>query len=123
MARGGKIFDGSKDAGCAADPIPVRDDLGRGARFQCAQTGMIPGSGDTAGIVWLGYDAPDTIPRAIGAGYARDGAPDLRDFTEGLRESSQNPDARTTVIGHSYGSTVVGHAVLLGAGLRYTLLI
>lgn len=75
-----------------------------------AQTGMIPGSGDTAGIVWLGYDAPDTIPRAIGAGYARDGAPDLRDFTEGLRESSQNPDARTTVIGHSYGSTVVGHA-------------
>lgn len=75
-----------------------------------AQTGMIPGSGDTAGIVWLGYDAPDTIPSAIGAGYARDGAPDLRDFTEGLRESSQNPDARTTVIGHSYGSTVVGYA-------------
>lgn len=75
-----------------------------------AQADMIPGAGDTAGVVWLGYDAPDTIPNAIGAGYARDGAPDLRDFTAGLREASQNPDARTTVIGHSYGSTVVGYA-------------
>ena len=36
---------------------------------------MVPGSGDTVAIAWLGYDAPDHIPAAVLPGYALDGAP------------------------------------------------
>jgi len=75
-----------------------------------AEADMVPGSGDNVTIVWLGYDAPDNLLAASGAGAAEDGAPDLQAFTSGLRESSTNPDARVTIIGHSYGSTVIGHA-------------
>lgn len=71
---------------------------------------MVPGSGQNATVYWLGYDAPNNLAAATQASYARDGAEPLRAFTEGLRESSTNPDARITVIGHSYGSTVIGHA-------------
>lgn len=81
-----------------------------------AETGMIPGSGDTVTIAWLGYDAPDHIPAAVLPGYALDGAADLQSFTHGLREASTNPDVRLTVIGHSYGSTVVGTADALDNG-------
>ncbi|WP_024891338.1 alpha/beta hydrolase [Luteimonas huabeiensis] len=83
-----------------------------------AQAELVPNSGTTSTIVWLGYDAPDNLLQATQGGYARDGAPDLRDFTEGLAEARQHPDGRTTVIGHSYGSTVVGTAdAMAGRGL------
>ena len=75
-----------------------------------AEAEMVPGSGDTSTIVWLGYDAPVTIPAAIQSHHATDGAPALVDFTEGLRASHQGPPSNNTVIGHSYGSTVVGTA-------------
>lgn len=75
-----------------------------------AEAEMIPGAGDSATIVWLGYDAPDTIPAAIQSHHATDGAPALVAFTEGLRAAHQGPPAHNTVIGHSYGSTVVGTA-------------
>lgn len=99
------------DLGNVGGSIDRMDDLR-------AQAEMIPGSGDTVGIVWLGYDAPDNLLSATQGSHARDGAEDLRAFTEGLREASSNPDARSTVIGHSYGSTVVGTAdALAGRGL------
>ena len=104
--------------GTTADVAGIGGDLDRMADLQ-AQAETVPGSGDTSTIVWLGYDAPDDIfPDALGSGYAKDGAPALRDFTFGLRESHQGPEARVTVIGHSYGSTVVGTAdALAGDGL------
>lgn len=83
-----------------------------------AEAEMIPGSGDTSTIVWLGYDAPDSIPAATQSHHATDGAEDLRSFTEGLRTSHLGPESQTTVIGHSYGTTVVGTAdALAGSGL------
>ena len=104
--------------GTTSDVAGIGGNIDRMADLQ-AQARPIPGSGETSAIVWLGYDAPDSIfPDALGAGYAKDGAGDLRDFTLGLRESHQGPDARVTVIGHSYGSTVVGTAdALAGQGL------
>lgn len=103
--------------GTGTDVASMGGNLDRMADLQ-AQAETIPGSGDTSTIVWLGYDAPDHIPAAILSGYATDGAPALRDFTLGLRESHQGPDANVTVIGHSYGSTVVGTADALdGEGL------
>ena len=74
----------------------------------------VPDAGEVSTIVWLGYDAPDTIPAAALVGYAEDAAPDLRLFTEGLRASHLGPESHVTVIGHSYGSTVVGTADALG---------
>ena len=83
-----------------------------------AQAEMIPGSGETATIFWLGYDAPDGLGAATRSSYASEGAEPLRQFADGLRESSRNPDVRVTAIGHSYGSTVIGHADSLdGSGL------
>ena len=95
----------------------VGGDIDRMAALQ-AQAEMIPNSGDTSTIVWLGYDAPDNLLAATQAHHATDGAPALRDFTFGLRASHQGPEARTTVIGHSYGATVVGTAdAMAGDGL------
>jgi hypothetical protein len=68
------------------------------------------GDGTTASIVWLGYDAPDTIPNAVSGSYAEEGAPALRTFQEGLRATHDGGPSHNTIIGHSYGSTTVGYA-------------
>jgi hypothetical protein len=81
-------------------------------------------SANTSMVYWLGYDAPE-IPVAeapnlavAGTGRADAAAPDLRDFTHGLRASHEGPDrAHMTVLGHSYGATVVGDADAGGNGL------
>lgn len=75
-------------------------------------------------IYWLGYDAPE-VPLAeapnlgiAGTGRADEAAPHLRDFTHGLRASHEGPErANLTVLGHSYGSSVVGDADSGGDGL------
>jgi hypothetical protein len=81
-----------------------------------SQAELLDDEAATSTIVWLGYDAPDNVvgfrgPDATAIGPALDGAPALREFTHGLRASSEgNTPANLTVIGHSYGSTVVGYA-------------
>jgi len=65
---------------------------------------------DTAAVTWLGYDAPPDFIEATKTGYADDAAGDLRDFQDGLRETHRSGESTNTVIGHSYGSTVIGHA-------------
>lgn len=69
---------------------------------------------DTAAITWLGYDAPPDIARAVAAEPAERAAEPLARFQDGLRSTHQGPPAHQTVIGHSYGSTVVGHAARRG---------
>lgn len=103
--------------GTSSEVAGIGGDIDRMAALQ-AQAETVPGSGDTSTIVWLGYDAPDKLHNAVWGSYARDGAGDLREFTFGLRAAHQGPDARVTVIGHSYGSTVVGTAdAMEGPGL------
>ncbi|OKH99706.1 hypothetical protein A6A06_21710 [Streptomyces sp. CB02923] len=77
----------------------------------------------TSTVYWLGYDTPE-IPvsqaanlSVAGTGRAEDAAPDLRNFTHGLRASHQGDPAHLTVLGHSYGSTVVGAAAAHDGGL------
>lgn len=73
-------------------------------------------AGDTAVVCWLGYDAPvgvgvhvvRMVREIADDDLARSGAEALREFVAGLR--GVRPDARLTVIGHSYGSLVVGLA-------------
>ena len=71
--------------------------------------------GGVSAIMWLGYDAPDGIvadaPRGF---YADSGAPKLKRFVNGVRTAQGNSNRHVTVIGHSYGSVVVGDAAKLG---------
>lgn len=50
-------------------------------------------------------------------GRADAAAGDLRSFTHGLRESHTGQRAHMTVLGHSYGSTVVGDAASHSNGI------
>jgi pimeloyl-ACP methyl ester carboxylesterase len=59
---------------------------------------------DSAVIAWLGYDAPDSVVMAATESPAVDGAAALATFVASL------PPAHVTVVGHSYGSLVVGLA-------------
>ncbi|MEU5782736.1 alpha/beta hydrolase [Micromonospora lupini] len=84
-------------------------ELGRAARVleRCAT--LAPGE-RSAAVLWLDYDAPDFLTEAASAGQARDAGPALHRFQEGLRATHEGPPARQTVLGHSYGSLVVGVA-------------
>lgn len=77
---------------------------------------------DVAVISWLGYDAPAAkgdggIDGVATTGRAHEAGPALRQFTEGMRASHEGASSHTTVMGHSYGSTVVGAAASDGKGL------
>ncbi|MFI5832374.1 alpha/beta hydrolase [Micromonospora sp. NPDC051300] len=93
--------------GMTADLADAPAELGRAARVlqRCATIG--PGE-ETAAVLWLDYDAPDFLPEAAGARQAEDAGPALHRFQEGLRATHEGPPARQTVLGHSYGSLVVG---------------
>ncbi|MDT3396819.1 alpha/beta hydrolase [Streptomyces sp. B1866] len=67
-------------------------------------------------IAWLGYDAPDDVLKdAIFSHYANDGAPALNGFIDGLHASREpGTTGHTTVIGHSYGTTLIGSAARQG---------
>jgi hypothetical protein len=72
----------------------------------------------TAAIAWVGYDAPqDVINTDIGHlgedatsdRYALQARDDLDRFQDGLRATHDGPRSHNTVVGHSYGTTVVGY--------------
>ncbi|WP_458687900.1 alpha/beta hydrolase [Nocardia tengchongensis] len=67
-------------------------------------------SARTSVIAWYGYDAPPDPAAAMGDRRARAGAAALDRFESGLRASHVGPAAHQTVLGHSYGSTVIGAA-------------
>lgn len=69
---------------------------------------------DTAAVTWIGYRAPSGLAAAVGDGAARDGGDALARFQDGLRVTGHGDRARLTVLGHSYGSLVAGHAAATG---------
>lgn len=81
-------------------------DLQRNAQLNHAAPGQ-----QVATIAWFGYDAPNGELEAAQTDSARHGAPQLIDFLAGQDLAD---DAHTTVIGHSYGSVVTGHALAAG---------
>lgn len=66
--------------------------------------------GAVSTVFWLGYDAPEIDPSVVTLGRAESGAPDLDHFVEGTRAAQGSGHHHITVIGHSYGSTLVGAA-------------
>ncbi|GAA3012743.1 hypothetical protein GCM10020229_25110 [Kitasatospora albolonga] len=101
--------------GTTADLDGMGGDMDRMKRLQTASQQY----GDTATIAWLGYDAPDDIVKdAPFNNYAEDGAPKLDSYIDSLGTTHEPGTSRhTTVIGHSYGSVVVGEAAKNGNGL------
>lgn len=93
----------------------VAGDIDRAARLQVTADFMAGDpTGDVAVIAWLGYDPPGQDLGALSGAAARAGAPALRQFVDGLAAA---PEHHVTVVGHSYGSVVVG-AAAAGGGLR-----
>ncbi|MEV4917800.1 alpha/beta hydrolase [Streptomyces tirandamycinicus] len=93
-------------------------DLGRGDRLWAESSRLAPGQ-KVSTVTWLDYNAPDSIvPQATRGQYAEEGGPRLYDFLQGSRVAQEDTDgarAHTTVIGHSYGSTVVGVSAQSGS--------
>jgi hypothetical protein len=92
--------------------------------------------GSVASIYWLDYDAPSGNPvdplDPLGqvdfggvalTGKAHEGGARFTDFVAGLRASDQGERAHLTAIGHSYGSTTLGYALLDGAPVDDAVLI
>ncbi|MFD5095594.1 alpha/beta hydrolase [Amycolatopsis thailandensis] len=94
--------------GTGSELSKIGGDLDRSDKMWAAAT--TSGSPSTAVITWLGYDAPNEITDAASAEYADGGKAALAGFQDGLRETHQGPPSHNTVMGHSYGTTVVGHA-------------
>ena len=95
--------------GMTADLADAPGELGRAARVLARCDALAP-TEETSAVLWLDYDAPDFLHEAAWSGQARDAGPALHRFQEGLRVSHEGPPARQTVLGHSYGSVVVGTA-------------
>ncbi|MFE5601990.1 alpha/beta hydrolase [Streptomyces coelicoflavus] len=93
-------------------------DIGRGERLWAESSKLSPGQ-NVSTITWLDYNAPDSIvPQASSGRFAEEGGPRLYDFLQGNREAHENASgstAHTTVVGHSYGSTVVGVSAQTGS--------
>ena len=68
------------------------------------------GAEDVSITTWMGYDRPMELSQAAFPDPARAGAGGLDAFESGLRASHVGQASIDTVIGHSYGSTLVGAA-------------
>ncbi|TFV63903.1 UNVERIFIED_ORG: hypothetical protein E4P37_14095, partial [Bacillus sp. AZ43] len=92
------------------------DDLGAllaDARAVADAAGTAAPGLTVATLVWLGYDSPSTVAQILGRRNAASGGAALAGALEGLRagrEAVVAPDARTTVVAHSYGTVVVDEA-------------
>jgi hypothetical protein len=66
--------------------------------------------GKLAVTTWMGYDRPMDLTEAAWPGRAEHGGAALDTFLNGMHASHTGAQAIDTVIGHSYGSTLVGGA-------------
>lgn len=94
----------------------IGGDLDRGTNLY-DQT-LVNGASSAAVVTWFGYDAPPTLERATDEVFAEKGAPALDSFQDGLRVTHDGPPSYNTVVGHSYGTTLVGTAATGSASLN-----
>lgn len=99
--------------GMTADLRSLGGEMSRAERVAVRSGELGPG-GSTSAVVWLDYDAPDFLHEAVSPRQAQEGAAELRRFQDGLRATHEGEPARQTVLGHSYGSLLVGSAAAGG---------
>jgi hypothetical protein len=96
----------------------MRGQIDRARAIQIQANRLTPVEGnDVAVIAWLGYDTPGPDGSAIGYSHAQEAAPRLDQFINGLDIAHVSGPSHLSVLGHSYGSTVVGEAASQGDGL------
>jgi hypothetical protein len=95
--------------GTFATLAAVKDDLHRADQMALAAKNA--GSPSTSVITWVGYEAPQSIvPDAGQDKFADSGKGALHQFQDGLRATHEGPKSHNTVVGHSYGTVLIGHA-------------
>lgn len=62
----------------------------------------------TSVITWVGYDAPQSLLDAASTSFADNAESALHRFQDGLGASHDPGPVNNTIVGHSYGTTVVG---------------
>ena len=88
------------------------------ARADAWSTGAAQfGTRDVSTVAWVGYESPPNLGGAAFDAYALAGAPALVAFQQGLRASHRGEPARTTIVGHSYGNSVIAAAASDGRSL------
>ncbi|MFD4181070.1 alpha/beta hydrolase [Rhodococcus sp. NPDC058514] len=100
----------------------IGGDVERSARMLHAATRADP-LATTSVVTWYGYNAPQSIPEAGLDRFAEQGAPRLDRFQDGLRAAHEGQPAHQVIVGHSYGSTVIGTAAGGGGSLDVDALI
>ncbi len=95
--------------GTGSGLVAAGAELDRGDRLLTAARSAGPGQA-TSVVVWIGYDPPPDVVRAADAGPAVAAGPALRRFQAGLLATHLDGLLHRTVLGWSYGSTVVGLA-------------
>jgi hypothetical protein len=68
------------------------------------------GAKSTCVVTWLGYNPPQNLAEAAHMSYAEHAKGKLDSFENGLRVTHDGAPSHNTVIGHSYGTTVIGQA-------------
>lgn len=104
--------------GTKASLESVEGDLGRSERLW-TESQRLAHRQNVSTVLWLDYNAPDNVlPQATRGEYAEEGGPRLHEFLQGNAAAQQADDgtrSHTTVLGHSYGSTVVGVSAQSGS--------
>jgi hypothetical protein len=99
--------------GMTSDLKSLGGELSRAERV-AVRAGELGPAESASAVLWLDYDAPDFVHEAASDRQARAGAPELTRFQEALRATHEGGPAHQTVLGHSYGSLVVGEAAAAG---------
>jgi hypothetical protein len=92
--------------GTGANVSKISGDMDRCDKLLEAATKS--GSPSTSVITGLNYDAPPNLPLAALPQWADNGAPTPDSLQDGLRATHEGAPSHNTVLGHSYGTTLVG---------------
>ena len=115
VARRTAVFVPGTGQGLTRMPFSDQKAFAMYAAARAADSGLRPD--DVAVVTWMDYDRPMDLSRAAFPQPAYGGAGRLDAFEDGQRASHVGAPSIDTVIGHSYGSTVVGAAASHGRHL------
>lgn len=103
--------------GVSTDLGDTAGNLDRVSNLQRAADQLTAAPNDVAGVMWLGYDAPELNGSAVFENRSADGGRQLDSFVDGLNAAHDSTASHVTAVAHSYGSVVVADAAINGNGL------
>lgn len=100
--------------GVGTDLRDINGDLNRALLLRQSADVVIGRGDDISVVYWLDYNPPNSPLLGGQESPARDGGAALLPFVDGLRATHTTGDQHVTVVGHSYGTTVVAEAAKTG---------